>query len=41
MSQGKVERSRPVYPYPVQARYQGTGDPGKPENFQPFDPSKR
>jgi len=41
MSQGNVERSRPVYPYPVQARYLGTGNPSKPENFQPFDPSKQ
>jgi imidazolonepropionase-like amidohydrolase len=36
-----AERSRPVFPYPVQARYSGTGDPGKPESFTAFDPSAR
>jgi feruloyl esterase len=41
MSNGAVERSRPVYPYPVQARYSGTGDPRKPESFTAFDPSAR
>jgi len=41
MSNGMVERSRPVYPYPVQARYLGTGDPGKPDSFKAFDPSAR
>ncbi len=39
ITNGEVERSRPVYPYPVQARYAGTGDPRKPENFVRFDPS--
>ncbi len=39
MSHGVVERSRPVYPYPVQARYSGKGDPTRPESFAPFDPS--
>ena len=41
MSSGGVERSRPVYPYPMQARYSGTGDPAKPESFTAFDPSAR
>lgn len=41
MSNGAVERSRPVYPYPVQARYSGTGDPRKPESFEPYDSSLR
>jgi Tannase and feruloyl esterase len=39
MSNGEVERSRPVFPYPVQARYSGGGDPLKPESFTAFDPS--
>ena len=38
---GAVERSRPIYPYPVQARYSGTGDPRKPESFREFDPAGR
>jgi Tannase and feruloyl esterase len=41
MSNGAVERSRPVYPYPVQARYSGTGDSRKAESFTAFDPSAR
>jgi feruloyl esterase len=41
MRNGISERSRPVYPYPVQARYLGTGDPKKPESFMAFDPSAR
>lgn len=36
-----AERSRPVYPYPVQARYSGRGDPTRPESFEPFDPTAR
>ena len=39
MSNGAVERSRPVFPYPMQARYSGDGDPTKPESFNAFDPS--
>jgi len=39
MSNGAVERSRPVFSYPVQARYRGAGDPRKPESFIAFDPS--
>jgi hypothetical protein len=27
--------TRPAYPYPLQARYKGTGDPNKAENFGP------
>ena len=41
MSAGAVERSRPVFPYPVQARYSGTGDPRKPESFEGFEPAGR
>jgi hypothetical protein len=41
MSNGAVERSRPVYPYPVQARYTGKGDPQKADSFEPVDSSER
>ena len=41
MRDGAVERSRPIYPYPVQARYSGMGDPRKPESFAEFDPAGR
>jgi hypothetical protein len=27
-----------VYPYPLQAKYKGTGDPDKAENFGPAKP---
>ena len=30
--------TRPVYPYPLQAKYKGTGDPNKAENFGPVKP---
>jgi feruloyl esterase len=36
---GVKERSRPVYPYPLLARYSGTGDPKDPANFAPREPS--
>jgi len=39
MSNGTIERSRPVYPYPVQARYRQKGDARQSESFEPFDPS--
>ncbi len=38
---GVVERSRPVFPYPVLARYSGKGDPKQADSFVPFDPSKQ
>jgi len=41
MSNGMAERSRPVYPYPVQAKYRGTGDPRRPDSFEAFDPSRK
>jgi feruloyl esterase len=41
MSNGTIERSRPVYPYPVQARYRGKGDARQSESFEPFDPSAK
>jgi len=34
-SNGVVERSRPVFPYPVLARYSGKGDPKQAESFVP------
>ena len=30
--------TRPAYPYPQQAKYKGTGDPNKAENFGPVKP---
>ena len=36
-----LESSRPVYPYPIQARYSGTGDPKQPDSFGPSSPSVR
>ena len=38
---GVLERSRPVYPYPIQARYSSTGDPKQAASFGPVDPSRR
>ena len=37
---GTVERSRPVFLYPVLARYSGNGDPRQADSFVPFDPSQ-
>ena len=39
VTNGVVERSRPVYPYPILARYSGKGDPMQADSFVPFDPS--
>ena len=36
-----AEFSRPVYPYPLQPKYNGSGDPAKIENFTPAVPSAR
>jgi feruloyl esterase len=36
---GAVERSRPVFPYPVLARYSGKGDLKQADSFVPFDPT--
>lgn len=41
LGNGAVQRSRPVYPYPIQARYSSTGNPKDAGSFQPFDPSRR
>lgn len=32
--------TRPVFPYPLRARYQGTGDPGAASSFIAVDPAK-
>jgi feruloyl esterase len=37
---GVIERSRPVFPYPVLARYSGKGDPKQAESFVPSDLSQ-
>lgn len=34
----KIEFSRPVYPYPVRAKYLGHGDPNDAANFGPVEP---
>ena len=36
-----VERSRPVFPYPVQGRYDGVGDPTDASSFRPFLPTEQ
>ena len=36
---GVTERTRPIYPYPMLARYSGQGDPKQAASFVPFDPS--
>lgn len=38
---GATVRTRPIYPYPVLARYSGQGDPKQASSFVPFDPTKR
>jgi Tannase and feruloyl esterase len=35
---GKVVRTRPVFPYPVEAKYKGAGDPNDAANFDPVGP---
>jgi hypothetical protein len=37
---GVVERTRPVYPYPVLARCSGKGDPKQADSFVTVDPSQ-
>jgi feruloyl esterase len=37
---GVVERTRPVYSYPIQARYSGQGDPKQASSFVPVDPRR-
>ena len=33
--------TRPHYPYPLQARYQGSGDPNDYRSFEPVEPERR
>ena len=40
LSNGIVERTRPVFPYPILARYSGKDDPKQADSFVPFDPSQ-
>ena len=35
-----LERTRPIYPYPVLARYSGKGNPLQADSFVPVDPSQ-
>lgn len=37
VNNGLIERTRPIYPYPVLARYTGKGDPKRAESFEPYD----
>jgi hypothetical protein len=37
--QGNIVRSRPVFPYPSQARYDGTGSIDEASNFVPIEPA--
>jgi Tannase and feruloyl esterase len=39
VNNGEIERTRPIYPYPVLARYSGTGGSKAEESFVPFDPT--
>ena len=41
LSNGVLERTRPVFPYPVLALYSGKGDPKQADSFAPLDPSRR
>jgi hypothetical protein len=36
----KVGFARPVYPYPLQPKYNGTGDPTKLESYTSFEPAR-
>ncbi len=38
---GSWDSSRPVFPYPVQTRYSGSGDPKQAQSFIPFTPPAR
>lgn len=38
-SEGNARRCRPIFPYPVLARYSGKGDPKQAESFVAFDPT--
>ena len=38
---GVTERTRPIYPYPLLARYSGSGDARQAASFVPFDPKRK
>jgi hypothetical protein len=38
---GAAVRTRPIYPYPVLARYSGQGDPKQASSFVPLDPRRK
>jgi feruloyl esterase len=38
---GVSERTRPIYPYPLLARYVGHGDSRQASSFVPFDPTRK
>jgi feruloyl esterase len=38
---GAIERSRPIYPYPLLAKYSGQGDPKSAASFVAHDPGRR
>jgi Tannase and feruloyl esterase len=35
---GSAKFTRPVYPYPIQTKYKGTGDPNRADSFEPVHP---
>jgi feruloyl esterase len=41
LGQDNVAFERPVYPYPVQARYKGKGDANRADSFEPVEPKKQ
>ncbi|GAC1648233.1 MAG: tannase/feruloyl esterase family alpha/beta hydrolase [Gemmatimonadaceae bacterium] len=41
LTNGVVDRSRPVYPYPTLTRYAGMGDPTQASSFVPLRPKDR
>lgn len=38
---GVTERTRPIFPYPLLARYSGSGDPKQASSYVPSDPVRR
>jgi feruloyl esterase len=38
---GVTERSRPIYPYPMLAKYSGKGNPKEASSFVPDNPARR
>jgi feruloyl esterase len=37
----RVRFTRPHYPYPLEARYRGNGDPNDYRSFEPVEPERR